>query len=52
MNFDGFAIITVKRNDYRILFWFMSKDEAVNKLDNTNLSEKRDNYDYKKCYLL
>lgn len=40
MNFDSFAIVTVWKNDYRILFWFMCKDEAVNKLNNTNLSEK------------
>ena len=37
MNFDSFAIVTVF---VTILFWFLCKDEAVNKLNNTNLSEK------------
>ena len=40
MNFDSFAIVTVSRDHYRNLLWFMCKDEAVNKLNIANLSEK------------
>lgn len=34
VNFDGFAIVAVGRNDYTINFWFMSKDEAVSRMKN------------------
>ena len=30
MNFNNFAIVSVKESDYRIHFWYMSKDEAIN----------------------
>ena len=29
MNFNV-AIVSVKGNDYKIHFWYMSKDEAIN----------------------
>ena len=38
-SFDDFAIFSAKRNDYRILFWSISKDEAMILLNNTNLKE-------------
>ena len=28
------AIVSVKGNDYRIRFWYMSKDEAINIMKN------------------
>ena len=40
MSFDDFAIATVRGNDYRINFWFRSKDEAVNRIRNADLREK------------
>lgn len=40
MSFDGFVIVTVRRNDYRIIFWFISKNKAVSKMNSANLSEK------------
>ena len=30
MSFDNIAIIYVKENTYRINFWYMSKDDAIN----------------------
>ena len=32
---------SVKRSDYRIHFWHMSKDDAINLMKNSNLNEKR-----------
>ena len=34
------AIVNVRRNDHRINFWYMSKDEAMNLLRNDDLTEK------------
>ena len=38
MNFNDVAIVCVKGNDYRIHFWYMSKDEAIALM--TNLIQK------------
>ena len=38
-DFKDVAIVTVKGNKYRILFLYMSKDEAINLLRNGNLTE-------------
>ena len=40
MNFNDVAIISVKGNDYRILFWYMSKDDGISIMNNANLNEK------------
>ena len=40
MNFNDPAIVSVKGNDYRIHFWYMSKDDAINIMNNSDLSEK------------
>ena len=40
MNFNGAAIISIKGIDYRIHFWYMSKDDAINIMKNSNLNEK------------
>ena len=40
MSFTDVAIGSVKANDYRIHFWYMSKDEAINLLRNTDFTEK------------
>ena len=44
MNFNDVAIVFVEVNDYRIHFLYMSKDEAVSLLRNTNLTEKKAEY--------
>ena len=40
MNFSDVAIVSIKGNDYRIQFWYMSKDDAINIMNNSNLNEK------------
>ena len=40
MSFNDFAIITVKENDYRIHFLYMSKYETINLIRNGDLTEK------------
>ena len=39
MNFNV-AIVSVKGSDYGIHFWYMSKNDAVNIMKNSNLNEK------------
>lgn len=41
IGFNDAAIVIVGRNDHRIHFWCMTKSEAVNRVKNTDLSEKR-----------
>ena len=38
------AIVSLKGSDYRIHFWHMSKDEAINIMKNSNLDEKKKDY--------
>ena len=41
MNFNNdVAIVSVKENDYRIHFWYMSKDDAISIMNNSSLNEK------------
>ena len=40
MNFNNVAIVSVKGSDYRIHFWYMSKDYPVNIMNSSNLNEK------------
>ena len=41
MSFDNIAIVYVKENAYRIHFWHMSKDNAINIMNGSNLVDKR-----------
>ena len=41
MNFNNVAIVSVKGSDYRIYFWYMSKDGAINIMNNSHLNDKR-----------
>ena len=41
MSFNNIAIIYVKGNPYRIHFWYMSKDDAINIMNGPNLVDKR-----------
>ena len=38
MNFNDIAIESIKENDYRIHFWYMSKDEAISIMHNFSLN--------------
>ena len=40
MNYNDFAKVSIKRSDYRIYFWYMSKDDAIRLMNNSNLNEK------------
>ena len=39
MNFNV-TIVSVKESDYRIHFWYKSKNDAINIMKNSNLTEK------------
>ena len=39
MNFNYVAIVSIKGNDYRIHFCYMSKDDAMNLMKNSNLKK-------------
>ena len=41
MSFNNIAIVYVKRSTYRIHFWYMSKDDAINIMNGSNLVDKR-----------
>ena len=40
MSFNDVAVVSIKRNDYRIHFWYMSKNDAVSLMTNSNLIDK------------
>ena len=40
MKFNDLAIVSIKGNDYRIHFWYMSKDDATNIMASSILNEK------------
>ena len=41
MNFNDVAVASVGKSDYRIHFWYISKDDAISVMNNSDLSEKR-----------
>ena len=41
MSFDDVVIVSIKGSGYRIHFWYMSKDDAINIMKNSNLNKKR-----------
>ena len=40
MNFNDVAIASIKGSDYRIHLWYMSKNDAINIMKNSNLNQK------------
>ena len=40
MNFNDVSIVTVKRSDYRIHLWYMSKDDIINIIKNSDLKKQ------------
>ena len=40
MNFNDVAVVSVKGSNYRILFWYMSKDGGINIMNNFDLNDK------------
>ena len=41
MGFNNIAIVYIKENAYRIHFWYMNKDDAINLKNSPNLVNKR-----------
>ena len=41
LSFDNVAIVYVKENAYRIHFWYISKNDAINVINGSNLVDKR-----------
>ena len=41
MTFNNIAIVYVKGSAYRIHFWYMSKDDAINIMNSFNLGDIR-----------
>ena len=40
ISFNDAAIVFVKGSAYRVHFWYMSKDDAINKMNGSNLVDK------------
>ena len=40
ISFNDVAIVSIKGNDYRIHFWYMSKNDTVILMTNSNLKDK------------
>ena len=40
MSFKNVAAVSIKGNDYRIHFWYMSKKDAIVIMTNSNLNDK------------
>ena len=40
MSFNNVSIVSIKGSDYRIHFWYMSKDDAIGIMHNSNLIDK------------
>ena len=41
ISFNDVAIVYAKGSAYRIYFWYMSKDNAINIMNNSNLVDKK-----------
>ena len=41
VNLNNIAIVYIKGNPYRINCWYMSKDDAINIMNGSNLVDKR-----------
>ena len=42
ISFNDVAAVSINGNDYRIHFWYMSKDDAISIMHNSNLIDKKD----------
>ena len=40
INFNDVVVVSIKGSSYRIHFWYMSKNNAINIMKNSNLNEK------------
>ena len=51
MNFNDAAIVSIKRNDYWIHYWYMSKGDPINITKNSNLNEKSGSLQFFSLYI-
>ena len=40
MSFKNVAIVSIKGNDYRVHFWYMSKNDTITLMTNSDLNDK------------
>ena len=50
MNFNDVAIVSIKENDHRIHFWYMSKNSAISIMNSSDL-KKVDRYNFLLFYI-
>ena len=46
MNFNDVAIVSIEESDYRNHFWYMSKNDAIIIIKNSNLNEKGRSFNF------
>ena len=46
MRFNDFAMVSVKGSDYRIQFCYITKDDVITTMKNSDLNEKVDYYKF------
>ena len=46
MNFNEGAVVSIKGNDYRTHFWYMSKDDTISIMHNSSLMIKQEFYNF------
>ena len=46
MTFNDVAIVSIKGNDYRTHFSYMRENDAISIMNNSNLNEKKDHYNF------
>ena len=46
ISYNNVPIVNVKGSDYRIHFWYISKDDAINIMRNSNLIDKKGTYNF------
>ena len=51
MNFNDVAVVSIKGNDNRIHFWYMSKDDAISIMNNSSLNEKTRSLQFFSLYI-
>ena len=45
-NLNYVAIVSIKGSDYRIRFWYISKDDAINIIESSSLNKKLDYFKF------
>ena len=51
MNFNDVTVFSIKASDYRIHFCYMSEDDAISIVNNSNLNEKSGFYKFFLLYI-